>query len=72
MVYEKNYEKKIDFIRKWFLKKNIILLGRFSFFEYINIDMAVDRSLEVYKGLNNTKKTKKTIMNLALRKYFNE
>jgi protoporphyrinogen oxidase len=72
VVYEKNYEKKIDFIRSWFLKNNIVLLGRFSFFEYINIDMAVDRSLEIYKRLNNIKKTKKKILSQALNRYFNE
>jgi protoporphyrinogen oxidase len=72
VVYEKNYEKKINFIRSWFLKNNIVLLGRFSFFEYINIDMAVDRSLEIYKQLNKIKKTKKKILSQALNRYFNE
>ena len=72
VVYEKNYEKKINFIRSWFLKNNIVLLGRFSFFEYINIDMAVDRSLEIYKQLNNIKTTKKKILIQALNRCFNE
>ena len=28
VVYEKNYEKKINFIRSWFLKNNIVLLAQ--------------------------------------------
>ena len=54
----------------WFYTRNIILLGRFSFFEYINVDMAVKRSIEIFKKLNNSNTKKKIILKQVLKKKF--
>jgi protoporphyrinogen oxidase len=45
VVYDQNYQGSIKIIREYFSSKGIDLLGRFSYFEYINIDMAVERAL---------------------------
>lgn len=70
VVYDKNYEKNINAIRNWFYKKNIILLGRFSYFEYINVDMAVNRSIEIFKKLNHIKTKKSVLLKRILEKKF--
>ncbi|HSX57847.1 MAG TPA: FAD-dependent oxidoreductase [Candidatus Saccharimonadales bacterium] len=38
VVYDKNYQKNVRIIREWFPLQGIHLVGRFSYFEYINID----------------------------------
>jgi protoporphyrinogen oxidase len=68
VVYDINYEKNIKLIRDFFFSKNIILLGRFSYFEYINIDMAINRSMLVYSMINSSKETKEDLLNKALLK----
>jgi len=70
VVYDTGFEKKIERIRMWFYTRNIILLGRFSFFEYINVDMAVKRSIEIFKKLNNSNTKKKIILKQVLKKKF--
>lgn len=52
VVYDTDYEKNVSLVRNWFLKNNIYLLGRFSYFEYINVDGAVARALEVASQIN--------------------
>jgi len=47
VVYNNGYEHYANLIRNYFSSLNIVLLGRFSYFEYINVDMAVDRSLKL-------------------------
>lgn len=71
VVYDTKYEKNINIIRNWFKKQNIYLLGRFSFFEYINVDMAVDRSLKLYRELNKIKVSDKKILNKTLTNILN-
>jgi len=41
VVYDQQYEKNVAIIREWFPKQGIHLLGRFSYFEYINVDGVV-------------------------------
>ncbi len=52
VVYDVGYEENVTKVREWFESLNIFLLGRFSYFEYINIDMAVDRALKLAARLN--------------------
>lgn len=52
VVYDTGYQEKAEKIRKWFKTLGIYLLGRFSYFEYINTDMAVDRALQLAIQLN--------------------
>lgn len=51
VVYDKDYEKNTKVIREWFPKQGIHLLGRFSYFEYINVDAAVERSMKMAQQL---------------------
>lgn len=53
VVYDIDYEIHAEKIRAWFAAKNIHLLGRFSYFEYINIDMAVDSAIKLAAKFNN-------------------
>jgi protoporphyrinogen oxidase len=46
VVYDVGYEEHAKLIRDFFSSIGINLLGRFSYFEYINVDMAVKRSLD--------------------------
>ncbi|MHB1948683.1 MAG: protoporphyrinogen/coproporphyrinogen oxidase [Gammaproteobacteria bacterium] len=52
VVYDVGYEETVTKVRKWFASKGIHLLGRFSYFEYINVDMAVDRAIKLAIELN--------------------
>jgi len=52
VVYDKKYEKNVRIIRSWFPSQGIHLVGRFSYFEYINIDAAVKRALEFASLIN--------------------
>lgn len=47
VVYDKHYLENVALIRPFFEEKGVSLLGRFSHFEYINIDQAVQRALEL-------------------------
>lgn len=53
VVYTVGYEKRIQSVRAFFASMGIDLLGRFGNFDYINIDMAVERALWLSKQLNN-------------------
>jgi protoporphyrinogen oxidase len=52
VVYDVGYEENVTKVRQWFAALNIFLLGRFSYFEYINVDMAVDRAIKLAVQLN--------------------
>lgn len=52
VVYDRNYEKNTKIIREWFPKQGIHLVGRFSYFEYVNIDGVIARSEEIAAKLN--------------------
>jgi protoporphyrinogen oxidase len=54
VVYDVNYEKNVSAIRDWFPNQGIHLLGRFSYFEYINTDAAIERSMEIAGKLNGS------------------
>lgn len=52
VVYDSDYEKNVAIIRDWFPRQGIHLVGRFSFFEYINVDGAVARAMEAAGRIN--------------------
>jgi protoporphyrinogen oxidase len=52
VVYDVGYEACADKVRQWFASIGIQLLGRFSYFEYVNVDMAVSRAVEIAMNLN--------------------
>lgn len=52
VVYDSHYEKNVKIIRDWFPRQGIHLVGRFSYFEYINIDAAIERAMEIAGKIN--------------------
>src|SRR5262249_54852419 len=52
VVYDTAYERNAMLVREWFNAQGIILIGRFSYFEYINVDQAVARALEIAARMN--------------------
>lgn len=52
VVNDTEYEKNVKIIRDWFPKQGIYLLGRFSYFEYINVDMVLVRAMELTEKIN--------------------
>lgn len=52
VVYDSNYEKNVKIIRDWFPKQGIHLVGRFSYFEYINVDAAIERAMQIAGKIN--------------------
>jgi protoporphyrinogen oxidase len=52
VVYDTGYERNVRIIRDWFPRQGIHLVGRFSYFEYINVDGAVERAREIAGRLN--------------------
>lgn len=55
VVYDVGYEKHAETVRNWFPKQGIHLLGRFSYFEYINVDGVVSSAQKVVSNINNYK-----------------
>ncbi|MFA5959873.1 MAG: FAD-dependent oxidoreductase [Tatlockia sp.] len=71
VVYDVAYQENAAKVRDFFESIGIHLLGRFSYFEYINIDMAVDRAIKLAALLNNEEEKdaqllKTTYLNKAL------
>ncbi len=52
VVYDRDYEKNTQIVRKWFAQKNIYLVGRFSYFEYANVDQIVESSKSIINKYN--------------------
>jgi protoporphyrinogen oxidase len=52
VVYQCGYEEHATVVREWFPQQGIDLCGRFSYFEYINVDGAVARAMDIAGGLN--------------------
>jgi len=71
VVYDVGYENHAKIIRDYFAEVGIDLIGRFSYFEYINIDMAVARSIETYQRICQSTLTKEELLNKALTKILN-
>jgi len=52
VVYDTHYEKNVGIIRDWFPRQGIHLVGRFSYFEYINIDGVIKTALKIASMIN--------------------
>jgi protoporphyrinogen oxidase len=52
VVYRRGYEAHAAVVRNWFPSQGIDLCGRFAYFEYVNVDGAVARAMEVATRLN--------------------
>lgn len=52
VVYDVNYLRNVELIRSWFQDKNIWLAGRFSYFEYLNVDGIIERNIDIVKKIN--------------------
>lgn len=52
VVYDTGYENYANKLREWFASMRIYLLGRFSYFEYVNVDMAILSAIKLAARLN--------------------
>lgn len=52
VVYQRGYEQHAALVREWFPQQGIDLCGRFSYFEYVNVDGAVARAMDIAGRLN--------------------
>jgi protoporphyrinogen oxidase len=52
VVYRRGYERHAAVVRDWFPRQGIELCGRFSYFEYVNVDGAVARAMDLAARLN--------------------
>jgi protoporphyrinogen oxidase len=52
VVYRRGFEEHAAVVREWFPAQGIDLCGRFSYFEYVNVDGAVARAMDVAGRLN--------------------
>jgi len=52
VVYDADYQKNAGIVRDWFWRQGIRLVGRFSYFEYVNVDGAVERAMELAGKMN--------------------
>ena len=66
IVYNEGYEVIAEKIRKYFLDNGITLIGRFGYFEYVNVDMALDRVVNIISKKYD--QNRKDLFNLALNK----
>jgi protoporphyrinogen oxidase len=53
VVYDLNYIHNIKIVKDFFNNLGIILLGRFSEFEYLNMDACVRRAMKLSEELNS-------------------
>jgi len=52
VVYDKEYEKNIKLVRDYFSSQGIYLCGRFSEFEYLNMDACIRHAMDLASKLN--------------------
>jgi protoporphyrinogen oxidase len=52
VVYRRDYERHAKIVREWFPQQGIDLCGRFGYFEYVNVDGAVARAMDIAGRLN--------------------
>ncbi len=52
VVYDADYEKNVKIVRDWFPRQGLHLVGRFSYFEYVNVDGAIERAMEIAGRMN--------------------
>ncbi len=54
VIYDKDYLKNIEVVRKYIEKQGIIPCGRFAEFEYLNMDACVERGRNLARKLNGS------------------
>jgi len=54
VVYDDHYERNVRMVRDWFPRQGIHLVGRFSYFEYINVDGAIERAMDIAGRINGS------------------
>jgi protoporphyrinogen oxidase len=54
VVYDEHYEKNAGIVRDWFPRQGIHLVGRFSYFEYINVDGVIERAMDIAGRINGS------------------
>ena len=54
VVYDEHYEKNVGIVRNWFPRQGIHLVGRFSYFEYINVDGVIERARDIAGRINGS------------------
>lgn len=59
VIYDKDYSKNIKIIKDYIKKIGIELCGRFSEFEYLNMDACVEKGLKIAEKFNQNLWTKK-------------
>jgi protoporphyrinogen oxidase len=52
VVYRHGYEAHAAVVREWFPSQGIDLCGRFGYFEYVNVDGAIARAMDLAGRLN--------------------
>ncbi len=53
VIYNQNYLKNIKIVKNFIKERGIELCGRFSEFEYLNMDACIKRALKLAKKINN-------------------
>jgi protoporphyrinogen oxidase len=53
VIYDKNYYKNIKVVKDFIRKQGIVLCGRFSEFEYLNMDECVKRATNLAQKIKN-------------------
>lgn len=51
VVYDKNYKESTTKIKNYMEKQNLYLLGRFGEWEYYNMDICIEKAMELAKNL---------------------
>ena len=51
VIYDVDYDKNVSSVRKYYLKEDIYLHGRFGNFEYINMDAVIRNSIDLAKRI---------------------
>jgi len=54
VVYDSDYQRNAGIVREWFWRQGIRLVGRFSYFEYVNVDGVVERAMEIAGRMNGS------------------
>ena len=68
LAFDRHTAANVGIIRDWFAAQGIHLLGRFSYFEYMNVDGAVARALEVANHLNAEQRSETELLARALQR----
>lgn len=63
VVYDNEYQKSVEVVRKWFWDQRLILNGRFGHFEYLNVDAIISLSKSIAERILDTNINYKDYLN---------